>query len=97
MSRVLPWIDEADPDTREALAAGVLAEMESLQEHPGWQRVVAVIDQMIVGARDEMERTGRDVDLFRGGLKASRKIKGLPQLAIERATAELYGEPRGNN
>jgi hypothetical protein len=63
--------------------------MQSLMQHPGWERLVKVIDQKITAGRDAMETTGRDIDLQRGGLKALRMVKGLPQYAIERAAAEL--------
>ena len=86
---IVPWIYEDDPETRHALAGGVLHEMRSLVEHPGWQRLAKVIDQKITAGRDEMERTGRDIEMQRGALKALRIIKGLPDHAIERATAEL--------
>lgn len=88
-SGLVPWIYEEDPDARHAIASEVLREMQSLMQHPGWRRLRHVIDQKITAGRDEMERTGQNVDLQRGALKALRNIKGLPEHAIERAGVEL--------
>jgi plasmid stabilization system protein ParE len=86
---LVPWIYEDDPDARLAMADQVLREMQSLAEHPGWLRLQQVLNQKITAGRDEMERTGRNVDLLRGAVRAVREIKGLPEYAIERAHAEL--------
>lgn len=86
---LVPWIYEDDPDARLAMADQVLREMQSLAQHPGWLRIQHVLNQKVTGGRDEIERTGRNVDLLRGGVRACREIKGLPEYAIERANAEL--------
>lgn len=86
---IVPWIYEDDPERRHALAGEVLQEMQSLLQHPGWKRLAGTIDQKVTAGRDAMERTGRDIELQRGGLKALREIKGLPAHAIDRAGAEL--------
>lgn len=86
---VVPWIYEDDPETRELLAEEVVREMHSLLDHPGWKRLVKVIDQKVTAGRDEMERTGRDIDIQRGAIKMLRLVKNIPQRAVESATAEL--------
>lgn len=86
---VVPWIYEDDPELRLALASEVFSEMKALVEHPGWARLCDTIDQMIVAARDKMESTGQNIEQLRGGLKALRKVRGIPEHAIERANAEL--------
>lgn len=85
---LVPWIYEDDPELRENLAEGVLREMHSLMQHPGWARLCKVIDQKIVAGRDTLEQ-GRDTDTTRGAIKALRIIKGIPQDGINRAAAEL--------
>lgn len=86
---VVPWMYEDEPDVRHALAGQVLGEMQSLLQHPGWRRLVDTIDQKITAGRDGMERTGQNIELSRGAIRALREIKALPDFAIERADLEL--------
>lgn len=89
MSKLQPWVEERNPQLRQAAALQVIDDMQKLVEHPGWLRLTGVLHELIEDGRDMLEQGGVRDEESRGSIRALRRIEGLPAEAIRLAEADV--------
>lgn len=88
-SPLFAWHSEHEPERREALAALIAGEMDSLANHPGWLRLVEQVNERMKQETDELVKSSKEDERKRGIIAAFKSVVSMPDTVLASANREL--------